>query len=315
MSKFIVILLFMVSLGFFVPVVYAEVYLNFDSEIRDVSWDYRPIDERLVFSVNVFNILDIGNYIVHLEIEPENNDHYPTQKNLLQIETGHSRSVDLSYEIKTMDNLSVKTWINPPRNSANPLHEFDESKLSISSDEMWKKVKDAVKGIPLVYDVIADENSDLHIEIKDLSLEAKDKGIRIMYSGNLEMCDTFSFESENYTMAQFSGHSFFDRTVDFSRHAVVPDFHIVCNTLERDEIHISPDLEIFKQHFALAQVSNSCTWSICIFPPVNSPVDGFPLGELLGAITAVIVLVGILIKFNWIPLKKRQEVSPNKSRD
>ena len=47
-----------------------------------------------------------------LEIEPENNDHYPTQKNLLQIEIGHSRSVDLSYEIKTMDNLSVKTSTN-----------------------------------------------------------------------------------------------------------------------------------------------------------------------------------------------------------
>ena len=292
---------------------HAEEFENFDAEIRGISWDYNSLEEELEFDVRVFNILDRANYRVPVEIESGNNEGFATKRNISEINTGQTKSAEFAYPVMTVDHLFVNTWINPPSGSANPTHKFDAAAINISSDEIWKKVKNAVKGVPLEYDVKVDESSNLYIEMGDISLESENKGIRIIHAGNSKTCDSFTLESENVKFKELPGDRFFDRTIDFGKYAEMPDFDIICNTINNDEILIPTVLENskedFKKNLVIHQGNANCeNVVICIvFPNGDSGSNEFPFEQLLVVVAAAIGLVTVLIKFNWIPLSRRQK--------
>ena len=308
MLKSQVIFLFTISLIFSLPTIHAEKYLNFDAEIQDAEWKYNAENGRIIFSVDIYNKDTKANYITHLDIYPEKNMQFHTQSNIIQIESGHSKSTDLEYRIPSIDTLAVDGWINPPTESGNPNHKFDEFTMSIFDYEVWREIKDAKKGTELNYKLVKGDHSDIQIEVDDLSIESSEKWIRVIYSGNLDMCDSISFKSESHKFSKWAGHSFFDRTFDFGEYETIPDFSIVCSTSTNDEIIITSELEKkFEDNIALSQVHN-CHGVICIYPNNISTTDIFPWNEMLGIVAALIGLVAVMIKFNWIPIKRRKKV-------
>ena len=276
---------------------YAEIYKNYDSEIEEFLWDYTRLDQSIVFSVHIRNILDKGNYIVHLEIEPEKNKFFESETRLLGVETGHIEHAKFEYPIKTIDNLSIKTWMNPPKTSGNPEHVFDEKVYHISKEKMWEKIITTVDGILLSYDVTLDENSDLDIKIYHTPTKSEPKGIRVMYSGNSGVCDTLTFEVEDKPIGSFSGQKFFDRTVNLGE-LENPDFHIVCKLPEdKDAIINIPDLqEIFEKDLYVYETPQ-CYNSFCIFGfTINAESNDNIIIVTLSIIGGVITLSTVIFK-------------------
>lgn len=297
MQKVSIGLIIIMSMSLFSISAYAEVYLNFDSEIQGFEWDYTRLDQSIAFSVNIRNILDPGNYIVHLEIEPEKNRYFHDDTRLVGVTTGVAKHAFFEYPIETIDELSIKTWINPPTTSAKPGHIFDEKVYKISKEQLWQKIITAIDGILLSYDVTLDENSDLDIKIYHTSTVLEPKGIRVMYSGNAEICDSFTFEVEDKPIGSFSGDGFFDRTVNLGG-LENPDFHIICELPDYDEAIVTiPNLQEILKNDLYVTETTQCYNSFCIFG-FNNTVgsDDNIVVAIIGVIVAIITLGGIIIK-------------------
>ena len=297
MQKIHLGLIVIILISTFSIAAYGEKYKNFDSTIQEFLWDYTRLDSSLVFSVHVRNLLDPGNYIVHIEILPEKNQFFNDDTRLLDIETGYVDLAFFEYPINTIDNLSIKTWVNPPETSGNPDHVFDEKVYHISKEEMWQKIIDRVNGVQLSYDVTLNEDSDLDIKIYHTPTIAEPKGIRVLYSGSSEICTSFTFKMNNKPIGSFSGDRFFDRTVNLGG-LENPDFHIICKILDNKASIINiPDLQnIFENDLYAAEVPQ-CFNSFCIFGfTVNVGSEENIVLIILSIVGATITLVTVIFK-------------------
>ncbi|MDH3278879.1 MAG: hypothetical protein OEL84_04650 [Nitrosopumilus sp.] len=282
--------------------VFAEIFENFDSNIDDVFWTYLPISESMVFHVSVLNILDKANYIVHLDIISEKNKLFKNQKHLIELHPDWIRTADFGYPIMRVDALSLKTYVNPPLTSNNPTHIFDSKEIQISEEEMWQVILAAMDGLSLPNVITFDEESKINIQILDSYTKDVTKGLRIVYSGNSEICDNIILKMDDYKIKTFSGQQFFDRTIDLRGYENYDSFDIICdpkksNNLSTDNSnHIQRDIE---KNMSTTEVTVNCNFSICQPFSLPSEKDDDYLGIILGIISGIVGLItAIIVKSN-----------------
>ena len=278
----------------------AEPYERFDSIIEEINWHYRPLDESLEFSVLLRNLEDKGNFIVHFDIDNIKNPQYSseTYSRVLHVETGFAKWAEFSYHIKKIDDLSINTWINPPATSENPTHIFDQAILNISRDEILEKVFNAINGEPLSFSITPNEISTQNIYITNVSDRIDSRGIRVISTGNSEVCENFILKIGERTLGEFSGQRFFDRIVDLRGIQNSNEFHIVCeikNSTQQNLDEISKQDSINENLFA-REVDVNCSGSICIhISNYSEPEDPIVI-ILVAAITGIISLVVYYLK-------------------
>ena len=187
---------------------YAQNSENFDFDIINFYWDYRHLEQSLVFSVEIDSKVKPGLVVVHMDVESDEGK-TSMKSSFTEIIPGEPRTVHFTYPVEDIHDVSIFTWLTPPVTAADPSFIFDENKFDINSKQIQQKIIDAVEGIPLSINVMPTDSSNYNILLNEtLSDPSKIEGIRIVYSDNSEHCNSLILKQKDHDIVNLLAKEF-----------------------------------------------------------------------------------------------------------